>query len=94
MKWGDNMKNIRQDLYQLYCQTLKNCEYYENENMLQCLLNEIGVLRGIGYAIEAIGDCPHSQKFLYYIALQGEMLFDERDAEIARIKAQQKRGDA
>ena len=46
-------------LVEIYDRTLKNCEFYENEQNYPALLNEIGCLRGIAYSIEQVAgrDC-------------------------------------
>lgn len=41
-------------LLSIYERTDMNCAYYESKNDDALLLNEIGVLRGISYAIEAL----------------------------------------
>lgn len=41
-------------LLSIYARTDMNCAYYESKNDDALLLNEIGVLRGISYAIEAL----------------------------------------
>ena len=46
-------------LLQLFDRTMTNCLFYENEGKTNCLLNEIGVLRGIAYTLEAVGYVYH-----------------------------------
>ena len=49
------MATLTQDLKELYNRTMNNCDFYKSENNAAALLNEIGVLRGIGYCMDAIG---------------------------------------
>lgn len=44
----------KEKLFNLYNRTYHNCLYYKERNMEKELLNEIGVLRGIGYCLDAI----------------------------------------
>lgn len=83
----------KQTIFKDFDRTLRNCRFYEKEGMTQCLLNEIGVLRGLAYALEAHGFNIRFEEFLYYIAVSGEMLFDERDQFNTKIRNQQKRGE-
>ena len=46
----------REKLIRLYSRTYNNCIFYKNEGKMASLMNEIGVLRGIAYCIEAIVD--------------------------------------
>ena len=59
---------------ELWERTLKNCKFYEKENDIKHLLNEIGVLRGIAYVLELTGQCPHTDKFLHFIEIQNELI--------------------
>lgn len=54
--------------------TLSNCKYYEKENKIQHLLNEIGVLRGLAYALEIIGVCPHTDEIQHFMGVAHEIL--------------------
>ena len=58
---------------ELWERTLKNCKFYEEENDMKHLLNEIGVLRGIAYVLEITGQCPHTEEFLHFIEIQNEL---------------------
>lgn len=63
------------NLMYLFSRTLKNCEFYENENRTTSLLNEIGVLRGIAYCLEAFDiDVCKFPTFLHYIEIQNQEL--------------------
>lgn len=64
---------MNEKIKELYERTLNNCKFYERENDSKHLLNEIGVLRGIAYAMEAVGECPHNEEFLHYIEKQNEL---------------------
>lgn len=44
----------KEKLLQLYSRTYRNCQFYAEHSENEKLLNEIGVLRGIAYSIEAI----------------------------------------
>ena len=58
------------EIIQVFERTLNNCRYYEKNNKTISLANEIGVLRGVAYTMEAVGLCPHTDSFLYYIDVQ------------------------
>ena len=61
------MKKLRK----LYERTMSNCQFYEREGKQAHLLNEIGVLRGIAYCMEAFGEPPFQDpEFLRLISLQ------------------------
>lgn len=64
------MDHIQDRLIELYERTMRNCFFYEKEVMMASLLNEIGVLRGIAYCMEATGLCPHTPAFLHFIEIQ------------------------
>ena len=66
--------NARDTIIREYRQTMKNCFFYEQKGDKAHLLNEIGVLRGLAYAMEVVGCCPHNDDFFYFISLQNEML--------------------
>ena len=51
----------------LFKRTLHNCEYYEEEQKEKHLLNEIGCLRGILYAMEKVGEAPIDDRTLHFI---------------------------
>ena len=62
-------------LMDLFKRTLSNCEFYENENRTTSLLNEIGVLRGIAYCLEALNiDVLELSSFQHYIEIQNQEL--------------------
>lgn len=62
-------------LIQLYDRTMKNCLYYEKEGKKLALLNEIGCLRGIAYALECYMWFNHytDSQFIRLIEIQQEM---------------------
>ena len=43
-----------ENLMDIYNRTYRNCEFYRAQGNKAALLNEIGVLRGIVYCLEAI----------------------------------------
>lgn len=63
----------KEEIIKLFKRTLNNCYYYEENNKTISLANEIGVLRGLAYAMEAIGLCPHTDSFLHYIDIQQKL---------------------
>lgn len=65
---------MEEKIIELFERTMKNCNFYEKENQVAHLLNEIGVLRGIAYVMEEMKLCPHTEEFLYYINLQNVIL--------------------
>lgn len=65
-------------MMEIYTRTLRNCEFYAEQDKPVALANEIGVLRGIGYCLESVGICPHSLPgFMDFIALQQSLKADE-----------------
>lgn len=74
-----NDKAIRK-LLKIFVRTLNNCRFYEKEKRRLFLLNEIGVLRGIAYALEAVGIHQYPGEFGHYIDVQNEI--NERVADI------------
>lgn len=60
----------KKEITLLFDRTIDNCYFYERNNETISLVNEIGVLRGLGYAMEALGLCPYNDLFLYYIDIQ------------------------
>ena len=61
-------------LNELFERTLKNCSFYEKEGKTINLVNEIGVLRGIGYyCMELEGECPHTEEFMHFIEIQKKL---------------------
>ena len=62
-------------LMDLFNRTLSNCEFYENKNRTTSLLNEICVLRGIAYCLEALNiDVLELSAFQHYIEIQNQEL--------------------
>ena len=62
-------------LYRLYNRTLNNCMYYEEERKTLELINEIGVLRGIAYCLQAHGDpIDDFDNFAHFMNVQTELL--------------------
>ena len=62
-------------LMDLFNRTLSNCDFYEKENRTTSLLNEIGVLRGIAYCLEALNiDVLEFPSFQHYIEIQNQEL--------------------
>jgi hypothetical protein len=62
-----------------YFRTLNNCHFYEREKRQKSLLNEIGVLRGLVYALESIGitlEEQEYQEFTRLIDIQEELKKD------------------
>lgn len=60
-------------LNELFERTLKNCSFYEKEGKTINLVNEIGVLRGIGYCMELEGECLHTEEFMHFIEIQQKL---------------------
>lgn len=60
-------------LNELFERTLKNCSFYEKEGKTINLVNEIGVLRGIGYCMELEGECSHTEEFMHFIEIQQKL---------------------
>lgn len=77
-------------LIDCYNQIMSNCKYYEREQMPTCLANEIGVLRGVAYAMEMAGECPHNPDFMHFIEIQNELTKAEHDENTERIKKRQR----
>ena len=48
----------KEKIYKLYNRTYRNCEYYRKQGKQKELLNEIGVLRGIVYSLDAVTGNP------------------------------------
>lgn len=67
-------KKEKEEIRKIFIRTIGNCCWYEKENKTISLVNEIGVLRGVGYAMESIGLCPHvDMHFMYFIDLQQKL---------------------
>ena len=77
-------------LIECYNQTMNNCKYYEREQMKTCLANEIGVLRGVAYAMEMAGECPHDPDFMHFIGIQNKLTKAERDEQQEKIIKEQR----
>ena len=73
-------KREKEEIRKIFIRTLNNCYYYEENNKTISLANEIGVLRGLAYAVEVIGICPHTDDFLYFINIQQKL--KEKDEEV------------
>ena len=67
------MDKMKSEFTELFERTLNNCKFYRREKDIAGLLNEIGVLRGIAYCMEAADMCPHTEEFVEFIRLQQEM---------------------
>lgn len=72
------MKKEVSTLIKLYNRTLNNCRFYDSELMNDRLLNEIGVLRGLSYALSTFHVCTHDNEFSKFIKMQ-ETLCREDD---------------
>lgn len=57
----------------VYRRTLRNCQFYEKENNIKKLINEIGVLRGIFYCLQSVGVSCEDDEFKYFIDKQVEL---------------------
>lgn len=68
------MSKVKRELVASFERTMNNCRLYEDEERLGHLLNEIGALRGLAYALEAVGICPHSEEFLHYIDVSRSLM--------------------
>ena len=62
---------------ELFERTLNNCRFLEKENNEKRLLNEIGCLRGIMYAIEKVGESPINEDAIYFIDKARDIIGDE-----------------
>lgn len=70
---------MEDNMIAIFERTLNNCEFYKDEGKEAHLLNEIGVLRGIAYCIEAaVGEynLPRAIEFHAMIAEQNRLLKD------------------
>ena len=68
------MSEATSELVASFERTMNNCRVYEDEERLGHLLNEIGTLRGLAYALEAVGICPHSEEFSHYIDVSQSLM--------------------
>ena len=68
------MRKVKRELVASFVRTMNNCRFYEDEERLGHLLDEIGTLRGLAYALEAVGICPHSEEFLRYIDMSQSLM--------------------
>lgn len=74
-------KKEKEEIRKIFIRTIGNCCWYESEGDKASLLNEIGVLRGVGYAMDSIRLCPHvDMHFMYFIDLQQKL--KEKDKEV------------
>lgn len=77
----------KEKLEALLYRTENNIEFYLNNNKPNSALNEIGVMRGIFYAMEEITGSPKTPtvRELSYIQLQQELkAIDEEEIENAK----------
>ena len=77
MKKKDAITKIMQD----FERTLANCEYYAKlpaKDVAVRFSNEIGVARGLAYALEALGVCPHTEQFLKFVRIQQLLKYVEK----------------
>lgn len=58
---------------EIYFRTWKNCKFYEEQGDTLSLLNEIGVLRGVSYALDAINCNMVDQDLIRWCKLQEEL---------------------
>lgn len=66
----------------MFQRTINNCNFYESNNMIDSLLNEIGCMRGIGYCMVEMGLCPHNfPEFRRLIKKQEELLRADKYAD-------------
>ena len=68
--------SVKSIILDSFNRTMNNCRFYEQEGNELSLLNEIGVLRGLAYALDAFSskDCYHSDDFIHFINRQQELL--------------------
>lgn len=73
-------KNDVTPLLMLFDRTIANCLFYEKENKPNCLLNEIGVLRGVDCALCELGYFYHRthKDFGRLITIQNKATLEER----------------
>lgn len=75
-------KKEEEEIRKVFIRTVGNCCWYESKGDKASLLNEIGVLRGLSYAMDNIGLCPHVNfHFMHFMSLQQE-LKDEFNKEV------------
>ena len=74
-----------ESLCRLYDRTMRNCIFYKAEGKEKCLLNEIGVLRGIAYCMEDA--LPGNNAYLY---IDDHVAFHQMLAEQERLLADEK----
>lgn len=65
--------NPLEEIKSSFDRTMNNCRFYESKGDSLSLLNEIGCLRGLSYALEAFGECPHDELFIHLIELQQKL---------------------
>lgn len=67
-------KKEREDIKQSFERTMNNCIFYETEGKTIALVNEIGVLRGLCYAMQILGiGSFNSEEFLHFIDVQQKL---------------------
>lgn len=65
----------QEKIMEIYERTMKNCFFYQERGFKDALLNEIGVLRGIMYCMEAEGLYPNDENLSdieHFIDIQQE----------------------
>ena len=62
---------------ELFDQVLNNCRQYEINNSDKHLLNEVGCLRGLMYAMEKVGLSPISEDTLHFMDKSLELMKDK-----------------
>ncbi len=76
-------KREEEEIRKVFIRTIGNCCWYESKGDKVSLLNEIGVLRGLGYAMDSIGLCPYVDiHFTYFIIELQQKLKDEFNKEV------------
>lgn len=69
----NELGRVNFSLKESYERTLNNCRFYEKENKPWSLMNEIGVLRGLMYAIEIYYASFDISEAMHFIELQQEL---------------------
>ena len=68
-----NNESERKALVKLFDRTMRNCYFYEREGRDADLLNEIGVLRGLAYAMEEVGIHQYDGEYYRFIDIQNHL---------------------
>lgn len=71
-------KNANSKVREVFERTLNNCKFYEQEGKQLSLLNEIGTLRGLMYAMEYVDRCPMNDEVMHFIRIQELLKAPER----------------